>query len=448
MSRKTRGRTEAGPPLSPLPPPLQPPQGLWRWALPALLLLYLGLALAHAWSVPTGNTGYQNAPDEAAHLVYVRTVAENHFLRLPNYAEAAKDPTGYEWHQPPLYYWLTACFLPLGPHGVRLASLLCGIVGILLIYQAGRLLFPDDPLLSIVAAGIAALTPGHIAITSTVNNDALLEVCFSAVQLLCISALRNGFTLWRAGWLGLLLSAAILTKATGLLLLPIAVLALILLWRQGETPEDLLMRAAWTGVIVLALCGWWFVRNYRLYGELMPLATFQKAFGGTVQAEDVISGKIGLPVDSWSSYAALVAAWTFRSFWAVYGTPRSALVGAPRFLPLQVYVILGVCCLISLAGLVRLHLHRKVDFTETQRLALWLLIATTGLVTLAFALFVRRYFQTQGRYLYPAFLPFSLLFALGWRALFPPRYRSLAGVLLLVLLAATSLAYLRIVMLG
>ncbi|HZP82743.1 MAG TPA: glycosyltransferase family 39 protein, partial [Chthonomonadaceae bacterium] len=182
MSRIARRKPliPPAPPLSPLPPPSQPPPGLWRWALPLLLLLYLGLAVAHAQLVPLGATGYQNAPDEAAHVVYVRAVAEG---RLPTRSSGEKTPNGYEWHQPPLYYFLAARFLPFGERALRYFSILCGLVGLLLIYRAARLLFPDDPIVATLAAGIAALTPTHIALTSTVNNDPLLEVCFSAALL-------------------------------------------------------------------------------------------------------------------------------------------------------------------------------------------------------------------------------------------------------------------------
>jgi 4-amino-4-deoxy-L-arabinose transferase-like glycosyltransferase len=403
-----------------------------------LLLLYLGLALAHAHLVPTGETGYQNAPDEAAHVVYARVVASGH---LPTQRTMASDPHGYEWHQPPLYYCLAACFVPLGEREMRLASILCGLAGILLIYQAGRLLFPNDPLLATVAAGIAALTPGHIAITSTVNNDTLLEVCFSGALLILIGALRSGFTTARAIWLGIALGAAILTKLTGLLLLPVLALALLLLWRAGEAPRLLLRGAAWTVLMALTISGWWFVRNRQIYGEWLPLHAFQQAFGGTAQARDIVAELGG----SWGRYLLLVTQWTFQSFWAAYGSPQTARTGVPLFLPAQLYLLMAGVCLASLVGLARLHLRRRTAFTETQRLALCLLFATILVVTLAFLAFILRYFQTQGRYLYPAMLAICLVLALGWKAVFPPRYTPLACGMLLALLAAMALGLLRYV---
>jgi hypothetical protein len=50
--------------------------------------------------------------------------------------------------------------------------------------------------------------------------------------------------------------------------------------------------------------------------------------------------------------------------------------------------------------------------------------------------------QTQGRYLYPAMLPICLLLALGWLAVFPPKYRSLAGGCLLGVMALLAALFL------
>ena len=117
------------------------------------------------------------------------------------------------------------------------ASILLGLMSLLLIYGTSRLLFPDDPILTAVATGIAALLPTHIAITSTVNNDVLLECCFSASPLSLAQCLLRGLTLWRAGWIGLVLGVALLTKATALLLIPVIVLGLIFLKRSGSRGE-------------------------------------------------------------------------------------------------------------------------------------------------------------------------------------------------------------------
>lgn len=445
-SRKRERQREAGPPLSPLPPPVKEAPGVWRYALPALCLLYLIFAFLHAQFASVGATGYQNAPDEAAHIAFVQRVAQGG-LPLPpeNLAkelgftvwQANPGPFDYEWHQPPLYYAIVALVYPLGNLAMRCVSIAFGLISILLIYRAARHLFPDEPLLCTLAAGFAALLPGHIAITSTVNNDSLLEAGFSAAILLLFAALHSGFSLWRAGWLGLILGATILTKVTGLLLLPVLLFALLLMWRSGEKPGHLIRGTVWCLGIALLVCGWWFVRNKILYQAWLPLDAFHRAFEGTAQAT-VWAGRMG----GWESYWMLVGQWSFQSFWAVYGTRETAANGLPVFLPERVYLFYVLITLCAFAGLVRSH-FRKSEMTQAQLYQLWILFFTFGLVLCSFIGFLTRYFQTQGRYLYPAMLPIAILFSVGWRAILPTRYLALATGFLLTLFSAMCLIFLR-----
>jgi 4-amino-4-deoxy-L-arabinose transferase-like glycosyltransferase len=390
--------------------------------------------------VPTGHTGFQNAPDEAAHVAYVRSLAAGHLpsQRAP-LAANQNSAASYEWHQPPLYYVLAAAFSPLGDRAMRLASVLCGLAAICLIFRIVRLVFPERPVLATLAAGIAALTPTHIAITSVVNNDALLEVCFSATLVVLAAAFRGGFTKQRAIFLGIGIGCAILTKATGLLLVPISLFGLFLLRRTGESPLSLVRGAAISFVTILTLTGWWFIRNQVLYGELLPIHGFAEAFAGTMTAERVVR-KVG----GWSNYLLMMGAGIFQSFWAVlYGkTPEELAYGVPRFLPDRVYLILAGVCLTAAGGMPRLILRRRVEFTESQRSVIWILIATVVLVSSSFIAFILKYFQMQGRYLYPAMSPICSILALGWLSVFPPRYHGVATALLLTLLFGFCILFL------
>lgn len=437
-SRSTRRRDrsrEAGPPLSPLPPPVKEAEGAWRFALPLLLALYLIFAGLHARYAPTGATGYQNAPDEAAHVAYVRSLAQGH---LPTQASSAADPQAYEWHQPPLYYALTSLVASSGYSGMRWISILCGCISILLIYRASRLLFPESPIVAVFAAGVASLLPEHIAITSTVNNDALLEVGFSATLLALFIAMKSGFTLWRAGWIGLFLGLTILTKATGLLLLPVFAFGLFLMWRGGEKSTHLFKGAVWSLTLILVVSGWWFARNGQLYGEWLPLQAFQRAFAQTAQAATMAEEFGG-----WGEYRRIVAQWSFQSFWAVYGTERTATNGVPVFLPEQIYLLFGVLTLVAVGGLTRAHFRRRVDFTESQLACIWILFAVFGLVAFSFVAFLTKYFQTQGRYLYPAMMPIAILLAIGWKSAIPARYLPIATAGVLSVFCLSSLAFIR-----
>lgn len=423
-----------------------------RWALPAILCLYLVFGVIHALSTPFGTTGYQDAPDEAAHLSYIRTLASGRMpsMKSPHGSLASTSPD-YEWHQPPLYYAIAVPFSALGAAGetgetvVRLLSLGIGLCSLVLIFMSARLLRPDDDLVAICAVGVAAFTPAHFALLSVINNDSLLELLFTAVLYLAIRFQQNlkvAPKVSQSILFGVLLGAAILTKTTALLLVPVILVSYWLAMRAAMPARSVIKHAAITFGSALIICGWWFARNAALYGELLPLHAFQQSFGGTALAVDAANGKLGLPIDGWSGYWLLVGKWCFMSFWAVYGTRASASVGAPMWLPDGVYLLTLAFCVAAFAGIIRLHMRRKAVFTVAQRGGVYLQFLTLGLVTAAYLLFVSKYFQTQGRYLYPAMSAICLILSMGWLELFPQKYKRGASGGLLALLCMLCVVFL------
>jgi 4-amino-4-deoxy-L-arabinose transferase-like glycosyltransferase len=422
--------------MSPLPTPEREPDGILKWALPAILVLFLCLAMAHLSLAPTGNTGYQNAPDEAAHVTYVRMLSHG---TLPSQANSGANPAGYEWHQPPLYYLLDVPFLLAGERAARLLSVVCGLGCILVVYRAARLVFPGEPELAITAAAFAALLPTHIAIASSVNNDSLLELLMSLSLFSLLLAYRHGLTLPRALAIGACIGLALLTKATAVLLIPVTLIALILMLRQGQPTSAIARGAGIIAGMAVVISGWWFLRNLTVYHQLLPLKAFEQAFAGTVSAAG-IEQRLG----SWQSYYQLLALWTYQSFFAVYTTPGGAGMGVPSFLPDQLYLLAGLLYLLAAVGLVKGHL-RRAEYTDFQRSAILLAFLTLGLTLMSFLAFISRYFQAQGRYLYPSMLAISLLFATGWQEIVPARYRQLALSLLVGLLALSGIAWIEFV---
>jgi len=413
--------------------------------LPAILVLYVVFASVHAVRTPTGATGYQDAPDEEAHITQVRVIASG---RLPTRAMPGVDSTdtrpSYEWHQPPLYYFLAARILPFGVKAVRFLSILIGIACIITVFRCGRIVCSDRPEIAAFAAGIAALIPGHIAITSVVNNDGLLELFFSSFLMLLCSALVDGLTVRRSLWIGVLLAGALLTKVTALMLLPVTIGWLVVLWTNGQKKSELVRSAFVIVVSVMALSGWWYARNALLYHEWLPLTAFNEAFAGTTKATDVIAGRVGVPVSGWPGYAALVANWTFQSFFAVYSTARGAQWGVPSFLPKQLYLLSGLTGITSAAGLLKIFVRNRSEVGGLQLQCLGLMGVTVSLVTFSFILFTAKYFQAQGRYFYPALMPIVLFCSIGWRGLFPTRYVEPASWLLLTFLAVFCVAFIQV----
>jgi 4-amino-4-deoxy-L-arabinose transferase-like glycosyltransferase len=278
----------------------RPPAWRRRLALAAIALSYLGLAVAYSLMTPAGE-----ANDELDHVQYVEYIVQHGDLPMISVTN------GDESHQPPLYYLLGAGWqeiwavppfslrlrpgTPFAPkdmvhlayrhtyspaqredvdrlHLLRVLSVLSGLGTVLLTYAAARLSVGDTQM-SLAAAAFVAVLPKADVISGTVTNDALVVMLGAAglvAFLAWLRASRRGAArtrrTWLAAGLGAVLGLAAITKFNSL---PLAGLLLAVLAVVAVRRRDLLSVAA--AVVAFAgVSGWWFVRNWRLYGS--PLA--------------------------------------------------------------------------------------------------------------------------------------------------------------------------------
>ncbi len=466
-----------------------------KTGLVIIIVAYLALSTAYSLAVPFGQP-----PDEGAHAEYVRVLAETGSLpRLDVTRTGAEDPRGYEAHQPPLYYaaaapaWLLAKALGAGETGAvrsaRAISTLFGAAGIVLIAWLALLaLGTDRPWLALAAAGFAAFLPTRLHVHASVSNDALTEATATLVLCLLLLGLRQGFDRRRALWLGLALGAALLAKASNLLLLPVAVLAIVLsssrqtdgaqpTKRPGRAPSEaargtfdtraFLMAAGIAFGTAALIAGWWFVRNQMLYGEPLLERTFREKFRNAPATATMV---IEFGYRDFHSYLlGQVLPTTFQTFWGGFrhlggqadflgvllpGTMTQPelirpLIGLPARgsypPPSWLYPILALCSWLAFAGAVRWYLRARESFGAEQRNVALLLGVFTLLVGAAFLRFNTEYFQAQGRYLYPALGPLSIAFVGGSLSWLPEARRRVGvAVLLLVMVALALFAYLTV----
>lgn len=405
---------------------------LW---LAAILALYLLLGSLYALLTPPWQF-----PDEPAHFNYIRHLAtEGSLPELrpgdypAQYLEEIKaqrfhpslsiEPIRYESHQPPLYYlWASLLYRlaePLGQIGIlrvlRLFSVLLGAVGVWAAYGVVRALTPERPMLALGAAAFAATLPMHVAMTAAVNNDVLAELLLALVAWMLLDA---GGAAW--GWrrtvlLGILLGLALLAKLQAYVALGLALLALA--WdawqaRRAGAPHVLrtaLTRAALLLGVALLLALPWLWRNMNLYGWGDPLgmARHDQVVVGQLTTRQ-LAGEIG-----WPALLRRGAQTTFQSFWGQFGW-----MGVP--LDARLYAALGLLTLLAAFGLAAWALDRQEGprtWSLEARRGLLLLLAWAALTTGAFLWYNTKYVQHQGRYLFPAIVPWGLAFTLGLRGL-------------------------------
>ncbi len=400
--------------------------------LAALLILFAGLCLAYNAAVPLFE-----APDEYDHVNYAHWLANGN--GLPHLV-SDRDAVGEIW-QPPLYYALMAAVIapfdragldaiaPLsgdwlaglsrvahyhtasesfpwrGPalavHVARAVSTVLGAITVLVTYAIGRGLLPRHALL---AAALVALNPQFIFMSAAVNNDNLV-IALSSVALWLVVKLVTGETdaSSRLGWgwyaaLGVVWGTAALAKLTGLTLGLVIGLALLYIAARRRSLRPFVVGGLLTGGGLVLVCGWWFWRNWQLYGD--PLAWDEML---AVTGSLVRPSLLGWPATL--QYATFLR----QTYWASFGYGVLA--------PDSFYGMSTAVMLLAAVGWA-LRLLRRRGAIGPERVAL-LLLAVWFATVLAFLLrWIRLIDMTnQGRLLFPAIAALGVLGAAGLAAL-------------------------------
>ena len=396
------------------------------------------------------------ASDELWHYPMVKYIADH--WDLPVQDPANVGPWRQEGSQPPLYYFLGAlatCWIDtsdmeqvrhlnphvdngiatpdgninlvvhnpalerfpwrgtvLAVHLIRLLSVGMGAATVYLTYRLARELFPDRPALALGAAAINAFTPMFVFISGSVNNDNLVVPLCSLALLLMIQICKSQICKSQICksqilLLGCVVGLAALTKESALGLFPLAVLAVSVgVWRQhSEVPFTrrlglVICHLSFVILPALAISGWWYWRNWRLYGD--PL-------GWNVFIE--ILGQRDVPADLaqlWRERYSFLA-----GYWGNFG-------GLNVPLPTWAYTVLNTLLVIAALGLVALLL-RKVIGVEKHlfigHCSLFVCFLWGLGVFIPWLWWARVTWSSQGRLVFPAISVWSLLIVLGFNEL-------------------------------
>jgi 4-amino-4-deoxy-L-arabinose transferase-like glycosyltransferase len=416
--------------------------------LASIIIAYLVMGVLYAYLTP-----HWQVPDEPAHYNYVKYLAENR--RLPvlkmgdyphEYLEELKEkrfppdmsiaPLRYEFHQPPLYYIISAPFYKLFAGKLLPLRLLSTLFCTLLLYISYRIVkdvFHGEEALALGTVAFVAFVPMHIAMTAAVNNDALAELILAGVFWMLVRYIKKerGYG-WLIG-LGVLTGLGMLTKTTTYISIPLVLIALAMKrFRRGG--YSFLLSSSLFLLTSFSFALPWFIRNALIYGDF--------DFLGLKRHDAIVVGQ-PRTADWIALYGTMevikrFAITTFQSFWAQFGW-MGILVDV------RIYFGLALLCTFSAIGftiyIVRALRERELLFL--QRDAILLMALSSLFSLLSYLWYNTKFVQHQGRYLFTALVPFGLFFSLGLREILNRgRARWMALFLLISVLALIAKGFL------
>ncbi len=419
-----------------------------RFWLGLILLGYLVITIAYGVINPLFE-----APDEHWHFFTAEEIARTG--RLPAVTDPPDEWLGQEAAQPPLYYLLGSVLVrpfdtseareevwlnpfawignadalantnrmvhtpaeawpwegyALSAHLLRLFSTLLGLGTVLAVYGSGRLIWPDDSVLPLLAAGLVAFLPQFNFIHAAITNDALMTFLASAALFQLIwfwqrlePATPRGQVIGRLLLLGVTVGLAALSKTAGILLILFSGGFLFVLALRDIRYRLIAQAAAFVAVPAVLVAGWLWLRNWNLYDDITAANQFIAIAGGD------------------RGY----------SLWQVLGESSGLLlsfIGVFGWFNLQppdwIYwvwgglVAVGVLGALSCVWISRRHPAPapvrttmsdwlQSDWILPLLLSGWVLAVYAGLAT-----FMMQTEAAQGRLLFPAILPLAL--ALAW----------------------------------
>jgi hypothetical protein len=421
---------------------------LWLGVGGAILVFVM---LATLWVV---HMPIYQPPDEASHVGYARELSHGRLPTIDSLISGDddarltavlrhRDPrhrTIWTANHPPLYYALVAVPLRIGtdsghaPRGVRAARLLSvglSALGLVVLAYLVVQLAPHRPQLAVAATGLVSLLPAFIAISARVYNDSLAFLTATAALAAAAVFVIRGPSAGRLAAVAASAGLAAMTRASGLLVVGVAGLAVlvgVLRAGEGSAWRRLWRAAIWmasVGAVVLAVAGWFYLRNLTLYGDLTGSAALLDRFGRSPHG--TVLGLLTEP-GFWRLQQ--------RRFWDVAAILPGVRAG--------VSARLWVLGLVPLAGLLlaggrRLARVRGGKPLDPARAVAWgLCVALLGLLQLSVVQFVSNGGGSHVRYLFPALVAVGLAGAVGLVAL-PGGRRGVPVVAMTVAMGAVNL---------
>ena len=390
--------------------------------------------------------------DEQDHVAYIKYIQDHGALPLPN--------QGYEMFQPPLFYAVSAGALSIfrlttsdaGSVAVlRGLTMLFGIADFVFVFLSLRLLFPRRALAQCIGLITAAFLPMQLYLSHYVTNEVFAATLATMSIYLALRVLiLERVSVWHLLALGVCVGAAMLAKATTLLLLPPLFSAMLIKLLQQRAPIfDWLRTFGITIAAILITCGWHYLRVWRHFGSPI-VGNWDPVLGfpwwqdpGVHTAADYFRFGQALIAPMFSGFNGF-ADGIYSTLWgdSLGGGLSGVLSRTPWNYSLMIsgYWLAIVPTLLVILGVVIAF----VRFARRNSAEWFLLLGVSGAIAVAvifMTLKVVSYAQVKAFYGLSALVPFCAFAVVGWQALIA-RARTLRFTMaaLLIFVAVNSFA--------
>jgi hypothetical protein len=405
-----------------------------------IIIILLAIAVRIPWlaMIPQAE-----APDENMHCWVINYISDN--LRLPD--RQAIEHSGLEAAYgsiPPFAYLPHIILLkllqpnvPAPPSRIitlhllitRLGSLFMSIIVVAATWWTGRKLFAGRRLAALAVPLLIVFHPQFVFLSSYANNDMTAAALASLILVNIILAFDNGLSAPTILSLAVLLSWLILSKYSGLHLLPIACLAIPISAYLHKQKIHIWLRYELALLFLIALMtGWWFIRNYLQFdGDITGVKTMNHLWLTVYHSYSGPPLAMQAVIFSSSFWRTL-----FFSFWGWFGYMTHSL---PRII---YYAYLFFVLLSGCLGIRYWYSNKDIKINQ-HRTWTWLLFAACIILNLSLCAYCccAHISGPQGRYLFPSEIPIMALLIAGLHC----AEKKWSNILILAMLIFNFLAY-------
>ena len=419
-----------------------------------ILFAFVTIGVIYSVTVPSWE-----APDEFDHFLYALFIRTQHALPVQSADNVATS------HHPPLYYLLAAAIsLPVdahdttgtfhgnpgflfGTHGghdlnlhqlstadtfpytgmalalhlMRWLSLVFGAGTVWLTYKLAQELLPERENVAWFATALVAFNPQFLFISASALNDTLVVLAATGLFLQLARSMQQPCRWQHWFGVGLWLSTAAMSKISGVALIPIAGLAVLISAYRHRSIKLLAQAGLAVAIPVTILTGWWFIRIWLLYADVLGMTAWLHHFRGAIRTQPIDWGQTFLQ--------------QLRSAWGIFGWMT---VAAPEWFHYSIWMLLGLAAV----GLVFYALKQFNRNAPGGSFEAWRMLGCASLVLYQQGLMIRENLlwitASQGRYLFPVIAPAMILVSLGLVTLIPRQFtKIMLGTISLALLGGS-----------